>query len=376
MATGIGNSAWWSNRRNRAAAQTTTGHYNQSQPQAKFTRSILLVIGLCTLLIVSWRATVTYPTDVFDMYPVYFGAKALLQTGNAYATQAIVPSYHQEWDLYRTGNMYPLPAILIAIPLSFLTPTLAAMVWVGLLMSGVLFALRLSRLPIWWGFSMPILDGIRIEQYTILIVIFQIIALWALRERKPWLLALCCALILTKPNQGLFFVIVLVLLARNWRQQIVINGLIWGGSLLIDPNWPIEWLPTLEHYRAITHQPILWGLALFAIPLLLIRDWPAAATVLQFLVLPFPTASTYAVGAVPLTVLNDPRSKWLVPLSYGWVFPALIVGPAWATASTILLPTVILAVWRWYEQNSGARAVRPVALPAQPHDHAVAQIAE
>ncbi len=121
--------------------------------------------------------------------------------------------------------------------------------------------------------------------------------------------------------------------------------------MLLDPNWPFEWLPTLERYRAITHQPILWGLALFAIPLLLIRDWPAAATVLQFLVLPFPTASTYAVGAVPLTILHDPRGKWLAMLSYGWVFPALLLGPAWATALTILLPTVLLALWRWYEQR-------------------------
>jgi len=313
---------------------------------------------------------------VLDMYPVYFGAKALLQTGNAYATQAIVPSYHQEWDLYHTGNMYPLPAIFIAIPLSFLPPTQAAMVWVGLLIAGVLLALRLNGLPLWWGFSMPILDGIRIEQYTILIVIFQIIALWALRERKPWLLALCCALILTKPNQGLFFVIVLVLLARNWRQQIVVNALIWGGSLLIDPNWPIEWLPTLDHYRAITHQPILWGLALFAIPLLLIRDWPAAATVLQFLVLPFPTASTYAVGAVPLTVLDDPRSKWLTVLSYGWVFPALLFGPAWATALTILLPIVILAVWRWRERKNAPRSDERVAFCAKPRGQVATPIAD
>jgi len=52
------------------------------------------------------------------------------------------------------------------------------MLWVALLMAGMLLALRLSRLPLWWGFSMPILDGIRIEQYTILIVIFQIVALW------------------------------------------------------------------------------------------------------------------------------------------------------------------------------------------------------
>lgn len=215
--------------------------------------------------------------------------------------------------------------------------------------------MRISGLPLWWGFALPLVDGIRLEQYTVLIIIAQILALWVQRERRPWLLACCCAIILTKPNQGLFFVLVLVLLARNWRQQFVVDALLWGGSLLLDPHWVGEWLPTLERYRQITHQPILWGLALFAIPLLFMRQWLAAATVAQFLVLPFPTASIYAAGAVPLTALDDPRSKWLTPLSYAWIFPALFFGPSWATALTILLPTVLLAALRRYgEQHEGA----------------------
>jgi hypothetical protein len=320
--------------------------------RSRFTRGFLLFVVCCVVAVMGWRLTATYPTDVFDFYPVYFGGQAWLQVGNAYATQQIAPAYHQPWDLYRTGNMYPLPAILLGLPLSLLSPTLAATLWVGLLTAGVLLALRVSGLPLWWGFALPIVDGIRIEQYTVLIVIAQILALWAHRERRPWALAICCALILTKPNQGLFFVLVLVLLARNWRQQIAVNALVWGGSLLLDPHWVGEWLPTLDRYRQITHQPILWGFALFAIPLLLMRQWLAAATIAQFLILPFPTASTYAAGAVPLTLLDDPRSKWLTLLSYVWVVPALFFGPAWATALTILLPMVLLAALRHYEGRS------------------------
>ncbi len=326
---------------------------------ARITRGFALFVVCCVVAVMGWRLTMTYPTDVFDFYPVYFGGQAWLQVGNAYATQQIVPAYHQPWDLYRTGNMYPLPAILLGLPLSLLSPTLAATLWVGLLTAGVLLALRVSGFPLWWGFALPIVDGIRIEQYTILIIIAQILALWAYRERRPWVLAVCCALILTKPNQGLFFVLVLVLLARNWRQQLAVNALVWGGSLLLDPYWIGEWLPTLDRYRQLTHQPILWGLALFAIPLLLMRQWLAAATIAQFLILPFPTASTYAAGAVPLTVLDDPRSKWLTLLSYAWIFPALFFGPAWATALTILLPMVLLAALRFYEQQ--LRVCSPVS---------------
>ncbi len=288
----------------------------------QFSRAFLLLVIICTVLVMAWRATVTYPTDVFDFYPLYFGAKAWLQTGNAYSTQQIVPAYHQPWDLYRTGNMYPLPAVLLTLPFSFLPPTLAAMIWMGLLTAGILLALRLSGLSLWWACSLPIVDGIRIEQYTILVIIGQILALWALRTRRPWLLAACCALILTKPNQGLFFVIAITLLSRNWLQQAVVVGILWGSSLLLDPNWLFEWLPTLSHYRQVTHQPIVWAFALFAIPFLLMRDWLGAANFLQFLTLPFPLNSTYAAGAVPLTTLDDRRSFWLAFCSH-------VAEPAW-----------------------------------------------
>src|SRR4051794_36344467 len=79
-----------------------------------FTPRFLLGVVLCVVVVMGLRATplMAQKTDVFDLYPVYFGGRAWLQTGNAYATQQVVPAYHQPWDLYRTGNMYPLPAVL------------------------------------------------------------------------------------------------------------------------------------------------------------------------------------------------------------------------------------------------------------------------
>jgi hypothetical protein len=311
----------------------------------------------------AWRSTVTYPTDVFDLYPLYFGAKSWLQTGNAYTTQLIVPSYHQPWDLYRTGNMYPFPAVLLTLPLSFLSPTVAATIWVGLLTAGVLLALRLCGLSLWWACSLPIIDGIRIEQYTILTIIGQIVALWALRTRRPWVLAICCSLILTKPNQGLFFVIAITLLVRNWLQQGVVIALFWGGSFLVDPHWLFEWLPTLARYREITQQPTLWALALFAIPFLLMRDWLAAANLLQYLTLPFPVNSTYAAGAVPLTVLDKSRSYWLALCSHLWIFLVPLLGRPWAVTLAILVPTTVFALLHHYGWPLRIRRALPVAAP-------------
>lgn len=306
------------------------------------------LVALAAAAAMLWRVNQLYPTGVFDLYPLYYGAKAWLQTGNAYDLQSVAPEAHRQWDVFKVGNAYPLPAVFIILPLSFLSPTTAATLWVGLLVAGFLVALRLSGMSLWWAGALPIIDGIRIEQYSILIIIGQILAIWSWRTRRPWLLAVCCTVLLTKPNQSLFFVIAMALLARNWRQQVAVTAIVWGGSILLDPNWIGEWLPTLEHYRTITHQPLLWALALFAIPFLLMRDWLTAANLLQYLTLPFPVNSSYAAGAIPLTVLDDHRSRWLSVCSYLWVPFVLLFGHGWAVALAILTPTTLLALARHY----------------------------
>ena len=138
---------------------------------------------------------------------------------------------------------------------------------------------------------------------------------------------------------------------------------VWGGSLLLDPNWVVEWLPTLARYQELTDQPVFWWLALFTIPLLLAGDLIGGAIALQFLILPSPVLSTYPASAVPLSVLHDRRSKWLVPLSYLWVLPALLLGPPWATALTLILPVVLLVALRCREASSAPAPTQPPGPP-------------
>lgn len=315
--------------------------------QTRFSWRFIAGATLCVLAVMAWRMTRAYPTGVFDFYPLYYGAQAWLHTGNAYALDTVVPASHHAYQLYQIGNIYPLPAVLLALPLSFLPPQAAGTVLLGLVTAGLLFALRLHRWPLWFLLYLPVIEGVRIEQYTIVVLILQMIAVWALREQRYWLLAVCCALIVTKPNQGFIFVLVLVLLARNWRQQAIVGAAVWGGSLLLDPNWVVEWIPTLVNHHNVLHQPFLWPVALLALPLLLARDFVGAAVVLQFLILPYP--GIYAASAVPLSVLDDPRSKWLLVFSIAWIFPAALIGQEWATGLLLVLPMVALSLLRWWE---------------------------
>lgn len=296
-----------------------------------------------------WRALQDYPTRLFDFYPLYYGGVAWLQTGSAYALDAVVPASDQGFQILRVGNIYPLPAVLVTLPLTLLPPQAAGTVWVVLLVGGLIGALRLFGGSLWFLLYLPILEAVRIEQYTAFVVVLQIVALWALQKRRWWILAACCAVILTKPNQGLIFVLAVTLLSGRWRTIAVATAILWGASLIVDPSWPWQWIAALGRDEALLHQPFLWPIALFAVPLLLVGDIVGAAVILQFLILPFP--GVYAASSLPLSLLNDARVRWLAAASFLWPFPAALVGTAWATVLTLVVPMAALTLYarreRW-----------------------------
>jgi hypothetical protein len=324
--------------------------------------SLPFVLGslLCIAVVIWWRSAQVYPLPMLDLFPLYYGAQAWLHTGNAYDLGAVAPQIYRPYHVFSIGNAYPLPAVLLMLPISLLPPQIAPLFWQGLLVAGLLLALRLARLPLWFLLYVPLLESLRNEQYTTLIVIAQLLGLWAYRERRPWALAWCCALMLTKPTQGALFALALFALARNWRQQLAAVAVVWGGSLLLDPNWIGEWLQAAATYTALANQPLYWALALFALPLLLAGDLLGGALALQLALSPFPIGF-YGASSLPLSVLDDPRSKWLMVASFLLPFPAVYLGQAWALALALLLPIVALALLR----NANAAPHSPLAQQRQ-----------
>jgi hypothetical protein len=156
----------------------------------------------------------------------------------------------------------------------------------------------------------------------------------------------------------------------NWRRQALALASVWGGALLLDPGWVAAWLPALHRYMDSAIRPVYWPLALCALPLLLRKDLVGGAVVLQVALLPWSFAA-YALAAVPLGALGDPRARWLLPASFLWPLVALLglrepegsaVAQAWATALVLLLPLVALAALRWRErppQPSGRNTEEP-----------------
>lgn len=308
------------------------------------TNSRLLVAGgLATVAAAGLRAIQEYPTKLFDLYPLYYGGRAWLETGNAYLLDTVAPASDRGFQLFQIGNVYPLPAVFVTLPLTALPAPLAGTVWIALLVAGLICALRLYGGSYWLLLYLPVIEAIRIEQYTALVLIAQIVALWALRERRMGILAACCALILTKPNHGLAFVIAAALLSGSAARIGAVASLPWLASLAVDRSWPGQWLAALARHQAALQQPILWPIALFGLPLLLAGDVIGAAVLLQFLALPFP--GVYAASSLLLPVLLSRHVPWLVAVSFLWPFPALVLGTPWATALTLVLPMVGAALY-------------------------------
>lgn len=360
-------------RRWRIASPGHTGRAPRVAPDALSHALWLGLAAALTVLVMFWRAGQDLPTGLWDSYPLYYGAKAWLQ-GDAYALERVAPLADRAYSVYRYGNPYPLPAVLLFVPLTLLAPKAAAVVWLGGLTAGLVLALRLNRFHPAFLLYWPVLNGLRLEQYTLLIVVLQLLALWAYRRERHWVLAACCAVILTKPNHGLLFVVALLALAsfraaapwRLWWRQALALAVVWGGATLLDPRWVTSWLAALADYRALTgHQPFYWGLALLAVPLLLVRDYLGGAIVLQFALLPWPVpVGTYPASALPLSVLDDRRSAWLTPLSFLWPGAYLAFGPFWAAALTLFLPVVALALLRARERRRAAPETTEVIRPA------------
>lgn len=103
---------------------------------------VATVVAVTTVAL--WCSTQTYPTTLNDLYTLYDGAQAWWHGDGAYNLALVVPPEHYAQPIYQIGNLYPLVAVLIVLPLTLLSPTVAAVVWLSLLVAGLMIALRLN----------------------------------------------------------------------------------------------------------------------------------------------------------------------------------------------------------------------------------------
>ena len=157
---------------------------------------------------------------------------------------------------------YPLYTLYLFWPLSLLPYAWAQAIWMTLLqfmlLGSTALAIRLARwrppgwlfvLSLFW--SLLFYNGARavlLGQFSIVVGLFLMLALWAIEGRRDGRAGLCLALTTIKPQMvilPLAFLLLWALARRRWRilGSFALSMIILiGSSMLLVPSWPLDFV--------------------------------------------------------------------------------------------------------------------------------------
>jgi Glycosyltransferase family 87 len=307
-----------------------------------------------------WLAVLLTQQDIgIDFYPLYFAAHHIwdgLSPYGAQATNDLVQVWHTPFA--SAGIAYPLPLLELVIPFTVLPFAGAAALWTLLGTIGVLGSVRLtgqSRSAILLPFLfIPVFRSISLGQATLVWFALDVLCVFAIRQRRSWLIGCACALLLLKPqNGGLFAVAGIVWGVFKDRRVLIWFGLMLsclsGFAWFLTPDWFPAWMEQVRIYNTIVQpQTILpWGLVL----VLVASRQPWWSWVAACQVVLFPLSDFYST--LPLLLCWFGVGGWLALIGSGlsWMwsvgrFPNT-VDVLWGL---VLWPLVLAMVWRsWGE---------------------------
>ena len=261
-----------------------------------------LVILTVTTAVAWFTWIVSNPEHVFTDFQYYYRATRLWASGvDPYSVRPRA-AWITVWPL-RDALFYPLPALLLTGPFAVL-PMRAAQVAFVALATGLL-SWRLTRTALWPlliiaspGFLMAALLG----QWS------PWLTLGALVPQAGFLLA-------AKPTLGL----ACFCYRPTWR-AVISGGAIVVVSLVLMPDWPVEWL---ENLRSVLGHPAPIAAPLGWILALAVLRWrqPEARLLLAMACVP---QLLFFADQVPLfLVARTRREAWFYTLA------GLVVGAIW-----------------------------------------------
>jgi len=259
----------------------------------------LAAIGAVVAGALCWVAYRLPPPSTSDFEQFWIGARALMQGADPYVAVPTTSSTH--YPLF-----YPLPAVLITLPLGALPFIPAISLWAAIGAAAfVVAALRYRRGLLPALLSACFLHAILLGQWSPLLTAAAVV------PALSWVWVV-------KPSVGLA-----LFLSYPHRRAVVGGLLLVGAAFLVRPSWVGDWLGALRttnQYVAPIMKP--GGVVLL---LALIRWRRPEARLLAALACVPQTIGLY--DALPLFLI--PRNRWqgycLVALSYVAAFGELLV---------------------------------------------------
>ena len=187
----------------------------------RLTFAILLGTGVACLAFIYRLPT----QHAGDFTWVWRGTQLLLEGHNPYTTAG----YGLDWPLY-----YPLPALLLTIPLASLSSLIAGTLFIGISVALLGYGLFSEAHAFRWPLllSAPFVTAVMLMQWTPLLT-------------AVYLIPALAPLILCKPTLGLPFLAV----RRPSLATIVISMVVLAISLVVLPSWPQDWLGNLGAHQ-------------------------------------------------------------------------------------------------------------------------------
>jgi hypothetical protein len=212
-------------------------------PVAARPRSRDLLIALGVGCLIGGTMASLDPRAGTDFNLLYYAAQHLLQGENPYP----ISQQWYTWPLY-----YPLTAVLVAVPFSFLPLQLARVALAAV--SATVLAYGLLRYRGAYALlamvSASVLLALRFGQSPPLITGASLIPVLGF-------------LLTVKPNQGLA-----LLLARPTKAAVIGCAIMVTISLIAQPSWPLYWWASIhqhnEHLVPLVRRPFGWLLLLAA----------------------------------------------------------------------------------------------------------------
>lgn len=315
---------------------------------------LALLIGLPSLWLITLYAQAP---QAIDFFPLYFAARQVLGGQSPYGPEATT-ALAQVWDapFASAGVAYPLPLILLVVPLAGFSFAAAALCWITF---GVVLTAGVVRLGK-WPYSplalllplcfLPLQRSLFLGQATFIWLGIAVLLLHSMRRGNRWLWAICIVLLVLKPQNGLIFALYGVYQAWRERRQVLVIAAVFGTALaglsfLVQPGWLSAWLQQMRLYQTVVQPQSLlpWGL------LVVLACWRseiwARLAILQVVL--FPLSDLY--GSTPLIIAwcAFPLPIALIGSGVSWCwFFCRLPNTSLVFWMTLLVPLVVAGLWQ------------------------------
>src|SRR5262245_23392661 len=324
---------------------------------------LLVLLGLwCAVGVSTYSTPMIDGTSQYDLAVIHAGGRYALAGGDLYSLEFVAAV---QADPHGTPYPYPLASLWLLLPFLPFPVAWAAMLWVSVSVCGlVALGPLLGDGPRWtWLVPLlfyPSLYALKITQWTPIQMALFGLSLWLYRRGAPFWAGVILPLTAVKPTTGLGLLLLASVLCAadlRWWRGAILGGLFWYGvPLLIQPDWPLRWLHSLQLYGDPAAQQYLLtltdladGLICFAAAAIVglwciwrrrMYGFACALLVLSVLVTPHRAQYDYPLLCVPLLFLPR-RHLWLavVAVVLSWLFP-LTFELGWSSSLQLTLFTI------------------------------------